>query len=113
MLVVFHAKPAAEVLMFGQHALDVLRAAGRHYDTLPERGVITSAQLDDAIANIEKTMSFEPTSYQDDDGEENDTKEHPISQPVSFRQRAFPLLAMMRLCREHKADITWEPAPTW
>ncbi|MBC7202154.1 MAG: DUF1840 domain-containing protein [Pusillimonas sp.] len=113
MLVVFHARPAAEVLMFGQHALDVLRAAGRNYATLPERGVITVAQLDDAITNIEKTMSLEPTSHHEVDHEENDTKEHPIAQPVSFRQRAFPLLAMMRLCREHKADITWEPAPVW
>lgn len=113
MLVVFHAKPAAEVLMFGQHALDVLRAAGRDYETLPERGVITAAQLEEAIANIEKTMSLEKRTYQDDDGEENDIKHHPISEPVSFRQRAFPLLAMMRLCSEHKADITWEPAPIW
>ncbi|HBT33740.1 MAG TPA: DUF1840 domain-containing protein [Pusillimonas sp.] len=113
MLVVFHAKPAAEVLMYAQHALDILRAAGRNYDTLPERGVITATQLDEAIASIEKAMASENVSYQDDDGEENDSKTHPISQPVSFRQRAFPLLAMMRLCREHKADITWEPAPTW
>lgn len=113
MLVVFHAKPAAEVLMFAQHALDVLQAAGRNYDTLPERGVITVDQLDQAITRIEQAMSLDTSTYQDAEDEENDTKTHPVARSVSFRQRAFPLLAMMRLCREHKADITWEPAPLW
>lgn len=114
MLVVFRAKPAAEVLMFAQHARDILSAAGRHYDTLPERGVLTAAQLDDLIKGLERAVSHDTASpFQDEDDEENDVKEHPISRPVTFRQRAFPLMAMMKMCRDHNADITWEPAPVW
>ena len=114
MLVVFHSKPAAEVLMFSKHALPILKAAGKPYtDTLPERGVITRDQLDAAIAGIEHAMSMDTESEFSDDVDNNDTKEHPIAQPVSFRRRAFPLLAMLRVSRDHNADVTWEPAPSW
>ncbi|HWK69331.1 DUF1840 domain-containing protein [Pollutimonas sp. M17] len=115
MLVVFHSKAAAEVLMFSKHALPILKAAGKPYtDTLPERGVITRDQLDAAIKGIEQAISTDTESeFPDDHQDDNDSKTHPIAQPVSFRRRAFPLLAMLRLSREHNADVMWEPAPTW
>lgn len=113
MLIVFHSKPAAEVLMFAKHALPILKAAGKPYtDTLPERGVITRHELPNAIKGIEHAMAMDNESdYTDEDDLE--TKEHPMSQPVSFRRRAFPLLAMLRVSLEHNADVTWEPAPSW
>lgn len=116
MLVVFHSKAAAEVLMFSKHALPILKAAGKPYtDTLPERGVITRDQLDAAIKGIEQAIAADTDhdAFSDDNEDNNDAKEHPIAQPVSFRQRAFPLLAMLRLSRDQSADVLWEPAPTW
>jgi hypothetical protein len=115
MLVVFHSKAAAEVLMFSQHALPILKAAGKPYtDALPERGVITRDQLDAAIKGIEQAISLDPDPDEfSHDADDNDSRTHPISQPVSFRRRAFPLLAMLRLSREHDADVVWEPAPIW
>jgi len=114
MLVVFHSKAAAEVLMFSQHALPILKAAGKPYtDTLPERGVITREQLPEAIKGIEQAMSIDDESDDVDAADDSDSKTHPISQPVSFRRRAFPLLAMLRLSLEHDADVVWEPAPSW
>ncbi|HEY9573089.1 MAG TPA: DUF1840 domain-containing protein [Pusillimonas sp.] len=115
MLVVFHSKAAAEVLMFSKHALPILKAAGKPYtDTLPERGVITRDQLEAAIKGIEQAISADTESeFPDDHQDNNDSKAHPIAQPVSFRRRAFPLLAMLRLSHEHNADVVWEPAPTW
>ncbi|NYT75775.1 DUF1840 domain-containing protein [Alcaligenaceae bacterium] len=114
MLVVFHSKAAAEVLMFSQHALPILKAAGKPYtDALPERGVITRDHLAAAIQGIEQAISLEPDPDAPDDVDENDSKTHPISEPVSFRRRAFPLLAMLRLSLEQDADVVWEPAPIW
>ncbi|MEO6985693.1 MAG: DUF1840 domain-containing protein [Paralcaligenes sp.] len=111
MLVVFHSKAAAEVLMFGKHALPILIAAGKPYtDTLPDRGVITRDQLDAAIAGIEGAISSDTDSEFSDDND--DAKAHPISQAVSFRRRAWPLLAMLKLSRDEHADVLWEPAPT-
>src|SRR4051794_25007720 len=97
MLVVFHSKISAEVLMFSKHALLVLQAAGRPYtDALPERGVITHAQLEAAIAGIEHAIAVDTHSDYEDEDQQAENKTHPISRPVGFRQRAFPLLAMLR-----------------
>ncbi|HLU18990.1 MAG TPA: DUF1840 domain-containing protein, partial [Pusillimonas sp.] len=88
MLIVFYSKPAAEVLMFAEHALPILKAAGKPYtDTLPERGVITHEQLPDAIAGIEHALAEGPPIDTTESDDENDDREHPISRPVSLRQR--------------------------
>lgn len=115
MLIVFQSKSAAEVLMFAHHAKPILQAAGKQFDTpdLPERGVITRAQLDQAIAGIESLMASETVPDRDVSGEHDDSAEHPISQHVGIRRRAWPLLAMLRLAREKSEDVTWEPAPVW
>lgn len=113
MLIVFHSKAAAEVLMFSKHALPILQAAGKPYiDDLPERGVITHDQLDAAIAGIERAIAGDTTKEFSDENDQIASEIHPISQPVSFRRRAFPLLAMLRLSRGINADVMWEPATT-
>lgn len=115
MLIVFHSKSSAEVLMFSQHALPILKAAGKPYGhELPERGVITRDHLAGAIAGIEDAMAItKETDENPDTDDENDDKKHPISEPVSFRRRAYPLLAMLRLANEKQEDVQWEPAPVW
>lgn len=115
MLILFQSKSAAEVLMFGQHAKPLLQAAGKQFDTpdLPERGVITRAQLDRAIAGIEALVASDAGPEQNGSGEHDDSTEHPILQPVGMRRRAWPLLAMLRLARQKDEDVTWEPAPVW
>lgn len=99
--------------MFAKHALPILQAAGKPYtDTLPERGVITRDQLDVAIAGIEHAISSDNEPEFSDETDQFGSEIHPVSQPVSFRRRAFPLLRMLRLSREQNVDVMWEPAPT-
>lgn len=114
MLVVFTSKAAAEVLMFSKHALPILKAAGKPYtDELPERGVITYDQMDAAIAGIEHAISGDTEPAFPDEHDHIASDIHPISQSVSFRRRAWPLLAMLKLSREQKNDVMWEPASSW
>lgn len=115
MLIVFQSKAAADVLMFSAHALTIMQVIGRSYtDSLPERGVITHEQLPAAIAAIEQAISDD--KHNDDaehDHNEDDIKMHPIAEPVSFRQRVWPLLSMLRASHEQDVDVMWEPAPRW
>ncbi len=115
MLVLFHSKSAAEVLMFAKHARPILQAAGKTFDgpEMPERGVITRAQLDAAIAGIESAIAAAPEPKKDHESNHDDAAEHPIEQFVSLGRRAWPLLTMLRLAREKGEDVTWEPAPKW
>ncbi len=114
MLILFHSKSAAEVLMFAKHAMPILRAAGKTFDTaeLPERGVITHEQLPSAISGIEAFLSLEP-AHEEPEGHNDDASDHPIDQHVSMRRRAWPLLDMLRRAHEKNEDIIWEPATLW
>ncbi len=114
MLIVFKSKAAADVLMFGAHALTIMHVAGRDYTEMPERGVITHEQLPDFISSLEKAVATDKEKQSmEPEPEDEDEKVHPISEPVSFRQRAWPLLEMLRASNNASADITWEPAPKW
>lgn len=118
MLIVFHSKAAADVLMFSTHALTIMQVVGRSYeDALPERGVITHEQLPAAIAAIEGALADDKDKHSDDAADHaddhDDVKVHPIAEPVSFRQRVWPLLSMLRASRDQQVDVVWEPAPKW
>lgn len=118
MLLVFHSKAAAEVLMYSVHAKAVMIVAGRDYaEHMPERGVITHEQLGDFIKTVEAAIEVDKHENPDDANAEYIEKEnknpHPISEPVSFRQRVWPLLNMLRLSNEKQVDVVWEPAPKW
>lgn len=116
MLIVFQSKAAADVLMFSAHALTIMQVIGRSYgDALPERGVITHEQLPAAIAAIEQAIADAKHTEENgtDEHEDDDVKIHPIAEPVSFRQRVWPLLSMLRASHERDVDVMWEPAPKW
>ena len=111
MLIVFKSKAAADVLMFAEHATPILRAAGRSYpDGLPERGVFTPEQLAEAIGNIERAMGQDRETKKAPHEDEDQDKEHPMSQAVSFGQRAYPLLDMLRQANNSGVPVMWEPA---
>lgn len=111
MLVTFTSKVDADVLMMGDHAKLVLKAAGKDIGaTVPERGVFTAEQLDSAIANLEKAIAKEqprPDTDDDDDGERK------AKEVVLLEQRAYPLLAMMRKAKEANTPVMWETGSGW
>lgn len=114
MLVVFKSRAASNVLMFSEHVLTIMQVIGRAYpDGLPERGVITYKQLADAIGALEQAMDTDRQKAQSDATADDDEPVHPIAEPVSFRQRAWPLLTMLKASEEAETDVMWEPAPKW
>ncbi len=120
MLITFRSDVAGDVLMMAEQARTVLQAAGREYETVPEMGVFTVAQLDDAIRQLEKAINEDPGSapdhqYDDKDKEEDDSDiaVHPVSENVSLRRRAYPLLDMMRQARAAGKDVVWEKGSAW
>lgn len=110
MLVTFSSKVDADVLMMGDHAKLVLKAAGKDISSgVPERGVFTAEQLGDAIASLERSIANEqPRPKTDDDDDERTSNEL-----VLLEQRAYPLLAMMRKAKEANAPVMWETGSGW
>jgi hypothetical protein len=109
MLITFHSKAAAEVLMRAEDAAPLLRAAGKAVgDDVPAHGVFTVDQLATAIIGLETAVHAHPMPLPDDEAAE---QHHDIH--VSLRQRAFPLLDMMRKSLAAHTDITWERGRGW
>jgi len=107
MLLIFHSKAAAEVLMLAQHAAPLLRAAGKVFDQqVPARGVWTAAQLSGAIAGIERAVAHAA----DEMAQEEDEPVPAMERSVSLRQRAWPLLDMLKRAQEKGVDVMWEVA---
>jgi len=109
MLLVFHSKAAADVLMLSRHAAPLLQAADKAGGTedVPARGVFTAAQLPAVIAAIERAAAQADAPLEDPDA---DDPAPAMDQPVSLRVRAYPLLDMLRRARKKGVDVLWEAA---
>ena len=96
-LLIFRSRAASEILMQSENAQRLLAIMGK---PLAERGVITPAQIDDALAQREAAVAADAPA-----GAANDDPAQPP--PVGLRQRAFPLLEMLRAARRSQVDVTW------
>jgi len=106
MIVTFRSKAAGEIIMLGEHAKPLLELAGK----LPEiaagtRGVFTPEQLPDAIRRIEAAIGGEREPRFD---ESNPEEKEKAARYVGLRQRAFPLLDMLRKAQAKNVNVTWE-----
>jgi len=99
-LVTFRSRAASAILMFEDSANHLLELIGR---SPAERGVITPAQLDEALQRLEAAVELEKAG-----GSTSDDDDQPaMARRVTLRQRAFPLIEMLRAARKRAVDVTW------
>jgi hypothetical protein len=106
MIVTFRSKAAGDIIMLGEHAKPLLELAGKSFDgALDTRGVFMPEQLADAIGRIEKALGLQkdPAFNGDDPAQAEQAARY-----VSLRQRAFPLLDMLRQAQAKNVNVTWE-----
>lgn len=107
-LVIFRSKAAAEITMFAENARRIFEIIGR-----PEsaRGVITAEQVPDALQRLTAAVEQEKAQQRQAsaDAANDDEPEGKAAQArgVTFSQRAFPLIEMLRAAQKKKADVTW------
>lgn len=109
MLITFKSAAAADVLMFGESARGIFQVLGK--DANAAQGIITVQQLPDAIARLQKAIDEDKarrdTEPEDADGEVDESKPRGIGAPVSFAQRAWPLLDMLQYALKEDKPVTW------
>jgi len=112
MLVTFSSKAGADILMLGEHAKPLLRIAGKIIETpFPARGVFAADQLPDAIGRLERAIEADRAPAPSTDGDDASDPENRIG--VSLRQRAFPLLDLMRRAQKSGHPVLWEAGAGW
>lgn len=106
-LVIFRSKVAADITMFADNARRIFEVIGR-----PEsaRGVITAEQVPDALQRLTAAVDQDRAQHRAASADAaNDEPEGKGMQArgVTFAQRAFPLIEMLRAAQKKEADVTW------
>jgi len=104
MLVTFTCKAYADITMFGDVALSMLKMMG-HSETVP--GAILAEDVPAALDRLKRAIQTakatpaqsESRKAQDDDSDEP---------PVSLAHRALPLIELLTAAAQQKADVMWK-----
>lgn len=111
MLVKFKSKAAADLIMYEEHAKQILDLLGKDVS----QGIITAEETGTAIAAIEAEierinqqaeMEDNSVAGVDEQADDYDDKQ-PVQEPVKFSTRAYPLLEMLRAAHKGGHSIMW------
>jgi len=98
----FKSKAAADLIVMGPVGDNLLRIVGREPAA---KGIIEVRALPAAIAALEAAVAAEEAVRGKAGADEPD--ESAGGDNISLRQRAWPLLEMMRRSQREGADIVW------
>jgi hypothetical protein len=101
-LFVFRSKAAGSFVMVPDTARQLLEIIGK---PLAERGVITAGQIDEALALLAQAVQAAAPADPGASPAADDDPAAPVA--VGLRQRAFPLMQMLRAARQRNVDVTW------
>jgi len=100
-LITFRSRAASAIMMLDGPAQRLLEIMGR----LPgERGVITAAQVPQALQQLQAAVAAERAAGS---AAPDDPDLPPALRPVELHQRAYPLLEMLRAAAHRGVDVTW------
>ncbi|MER2513583.1 MAG: DUF1840 domain-containing protein [Nitrosomonas ureae] len=100
MLVTFTTDAHANITMFGDVALILLKMMG-HSETVP--GAILAADVPMALNRLKAAVNAEKASPPvENEGEENDQS------AVSIADRALPLINLLTAAAEAECDVMWK-----
>lgn len=101
MLVTFTCKAYADITMFGDVALGMLKMMG-HSGTVP--GAILAEDVPAALDRLKGAIEAAPARNESRKAEDDD----PDEPPVSLAHRALPLIELLTAAAQQKADVMWK-----
>lgn len=105
MIYKFKSKAAGDVIMMGPAGDDVLRVIGK---SPAATGIIEVASMSGAIAAIEQAISADDAARAQAEKEAAaEGRKLGPREGVTLRQRAWPLVEMMKRSSAENADIVW------
>lgn len=102
MLVTFTTKAYADITMFGDVAVTLLRMMG-HSGTVP--GAVVAADVPAALDRLQRALDADKGAQARPPAAAADDEDEP---PVSLGHRALPLLELLAAAADRKADVMWK-----
>ena len=104
MLYKFKSKAAADIIMLDANGRELLKILGKEFPEQQAKGILTVAEMPQAIQSIEAALEAEARQLAQMVSEGDAP---PPSRGVSLRQRLLPFLGMVRLCQQAGQPIVW------
>src|SRR5258706_8344588 len=105
MIYKFKSKAAGDVIMMGPAGDDVLRIIGK---SPAPKGILEAAQMPAAISAVEQAIAADEAARAEAEKEAAaEGKKLPPRDGVTLRQRAWPLVDMMKRSIADGVDIVW------
>ncbi len=101
MLVTFTCKAYADITMFGDIALGMLRMMG-HSETVP--GAILAEDVPAALERLKRAIEAAKAAPDEGAAKEAGDEEE---RPVSLAHRALPLIELLTAAVREKCDVMW------
>lgn len=107
MIVTFRTQAYADIMMFGDIAVQLLKLMG-HSGTVP--GALLAEDIPEALDRLKKAIAAQPAAVPEkekkdrDDDEEEEEKEP----PVSLAHRALPLIELLEAAAAARCDVLWD-----
>jgi hypothetical protein len=102
MLVKFHSPAHADILMFGEVAVTLLRLMGNS-GKIP--GALMPEDIPEALANLQAAVAANPERPLNPQAEDPRNPEQPS---VSLSRRALPLIGLLETALAREAHVIWE-----
>jgi hypothetical protein len=99
MIYKFRSKAAGDLIMLGPHGDQIMRILGR---VPAAQGIIEPASMAAAIAALEHAVAEESAPAEGDEAAKDE-----VPRAVSLRQRAWPLVEMLRRAQAAGEPIVW------
>ncbi|MBM4844685.1 DUF1840 domain-containing protein [Vibrio parahaemolyticus] len=106
MLITFRCRSYANVTMFGDIALEMIKMMG-HSGTVP--GSISAQDVPDALSKLTSALSAKNAAEEnlptDVDVDEEEEQAEPA---VSSGRRAFPLIELLKSAIKEECEVMWD-----
>jgi hypothetical protein len=107
MLYKFKSKVASDVLMLEPNGRQILAIWGRTDATSQQKGILLAADMPAAISALEEAVAKDEARRTQAALEAQEKEVDTAPAGISLRQRAAPLLEMVRRSLAAGKDITW------
>jgi hypothetical protein len=101
MLVTFSCDAYADITMFGDVAVQLLKLMG-HSGTVP--GAILAEDVPDALARLKSAIELEKAASAPEHAKEEEDGER----TVGLHHRAIPLIELLSAAAEAKSNVMWD-----
>ncbi|EGQ7946083.1 DUF1840 domain-containing protein [Vibrio parahaemolyticus] len=106
MLITFRCRSYANVTMFGDIALEMIKMMG-HSGTVP--GSISAQDVPDALSKLTSALSAKNAAEENLPTDADvDEEEEQVEPAVSLGRRAFPLIELLKSAIKEECEVMWD-----